>query len=1574
MTRRPRASSCRRSFPETVGGEHQLTIGSVAPLKAEELWRLPQCKLLAADWRSGRLDLLVDPDLELRDLLIAGARQIEPDVIDGRDHYAWVQDRASSQVRVRLAPRVPTLEAVSGTHITWETRQLTARFKADVESKYGEHFELQLMVPAPWIVDSVATEPTAALDQSRLSLRSEDGRIVVPLQRPLQPGRPVRLLARVHRPAPRNGELNGLQLLPLRVQAAEAREMLTIDAELEGLYAAGEFPRLSELSSREKSLLSLESENELERAPILKDLDALHRVTARGRQGAPSFSADVAMRVDARRSVIEESYELRLRRNGGALSRCVVQFSEARQETPQFWLRTDDGGIRRLEARKLDLGDDAFAAVGGADARDATNAAAGGADARDADAGDATNAAAGGADARDADAGDATNAAAAPNPRLASPSDLDHGERWEVALPDAPAAEIVLTCRRLTTASTTFTCSLAALPDAEFATAEVELLADPRRLLRLATTGLQPTWEAPQDADSERWIVYRFGYEPRKAAELRLIGPANQALEDAWVWRQTVHTRISDSGVLLHRIDFLVESLSRRPLTVTLPRTAALGRLELNGKRLQVAPSSISNRVVTPPLPERFVRLTLYCTERPRLRSGPVAFRWQPELPAIDIRVMNSSWRVTMAPTYAIWRNVQDTEDAHWAQRLLGPLLAWRTACPWNAFDPPHRSREQAVDEFWAHADAALREDRVTLGGWLSRFLARTKRDLRIDAASFAKQGLTPDTLLPARVSDSARQICEAFELAVRVDGNRWVLTGVGDGGKEPVRWPIAAQRWLAEPRVESPWPAQADRMSLGLAAGDGVVFTLRNDARLVVLRSTWLSAVAWCSLLIGCGGGIILWWWRRSLPLLVALVALLIALVAPLPAAVFASALMWGFSLAAILGSVRPIAAAGVESPPIWFRAAPITAALVIVLGGSASRARAPAQQDRPETPPAQHVYSVYEVVDGEGRPLKDVVHLPAPFLERLFQLREQAVAAESWLLTSARYETTSQEEASTIDMELVFWVQEMATTVRIPSPGPAWQLIARSGDLDLSPADQMVEWRPAGDGEQTLKLTWRAAAGELGDGELVGGESLSGLTAKLPATACAEYRLTPRQYQAVEASKGAEQIRGGAAWDEAKGLWRVQLGAESELPLPGPILARSNHIMGSSLQWLRVAPSSVALRARVRVRSVGEPLREIAVFADADLRLQAAKLLPPAGREDRPAAVDGAVAAAATNAARNSVSAQSAQRRTTPQGTRWTWSLPEPATEATVELLFHLQGTSGMGVLEFPRLEPVCDVNERQWGAATAEGEAALNEAASTWAGPPVDAADFARAWGEGGGPDAAFSLKADESPKLAIRFADPALRCDESLSLLVRATSMKVEYRAVLENVTASTRQLRFMAPRLRDLHVEATDEQGSILQRADLGDSTVMCVFLRAPRSPRVELTIRGTLPVNSRGGNRRPLPRVELLGWTSDSYQLEILRASDVEGVVLSDTTGLLPLESEKKQESLAPDLRLVKRFLRQPTRDVWNVALRRAAESRRGAGPHADSTRTLRRQLARRVQRRRSSESRRAGLSLVRGA
>ena len=517
--------------------------------------------------------------------------------------------------------------------------------------------------------------------------------------------------------------------------------------------------------------------------------------------------------------------------------------------------------------------------------------------------------------------------------------------------------------------------------------------------------------------------------------------------------------------------------------------------------------------------------------------------------------------------------------------------------------------------------------------------------------------------------------------------------------------------------------------------------------------------------------------------------------------------------------------------------------------------------------------VYTVFIPVDDQRQPVGDSYLVPTELYFQLRRLREaQQAGPPTVYVRSAQYDAEAhwdpshgQYQLASLTAEYDLFVEPPHTRVQIEIP---------PGDIDWMAGTASL------DGE-SVSLVWDAQRGSMsfdvpapGTHRLVIAARPSAI--KRPFASGSRWRLARAAHARLQLT--APLASGSLSLPGALGPVEIDRTASQMQAALGPIgslawtwdAATSDAAPAvaavEELLWLVVRPGAVVLDAHYIVSGESPARRQIELLADARLRL-----LPDTTSD-----------VVVQTARLNSGDAQKLR-------VEYGGDSTEPR---RIALRFLLTGTSGLGQVRLPRLEPLgVDVARRTLAVsvddalefdsvdAPPSGELTVDDVITRWE-LPTDR------------PRPAFALRlppGDSTWSLATQPHAAQTTSNEQLRLACRLRRVDVNWHA---QVTTSggyvfQHQIEVPSELLIDRITAVAGGVERVLRWAR-EPATTVTVFLSAPVADAHDLELVGSIPVPDEG--RLPLPRLALVGVEESARAIDVFRA----GEVLVDLEGLAP--------------------------------------------------------------------------------
>ncbi len=1026
-----------------------------------------------------------------------------------------------------------------------------------------------------------------------------------------------------------------------------------------------------------------------------------------------------------------------------------------------------------------------------------------------------------------------------------------------------------------------------------------------------------------------------FRYDPGREHAVRVsrTGPPGKAAL-AWVWACELVSQFETHGAASHQIRFKIQNAGRPQVKLTLPATAILHRVLVNGSDASYARTSGASAGITVPLPprERFPLVQVdYSTREAPLRDFTShAVEW----PLIDVPCLNRLWDIWLPPGISAKEDARFVRTTlspsiNWKERFFGRTLLRRDRAPFDLFSladwqaighSARRDRERRAGQFLARFDRILTaadspdasNEPVTWGQVLARYSRldgeyTQPSGLRIDRDALRDQGITADALYPEDPQGSAADVFADHQLVLVAGPHSLLLTSrtrLGDFAdslqmtgnpivlvaSRGVRTApstnldiVTPHNWLQTPKLSSgPWLGVAEGASEDLGVG-WQHYRLRPNAaqvvRFSVYRPAVLQAVGWGAACVMIA--VVIWFATRRFNLMaLILIAVLCTLLMPAELIPVARGLLWGGLVGLLLSFLRATAVSPPprQQAPSARNSAVLTGAsvvLFVVLGAwqAFGDDQAPTANSTLAT-----VYRVLIPVDEERKPLGEFVQVP----QKLFDSLHRGTTTNgdhrvTWLIRSASYETSLAlrgDGAGLVETDVIgdFELEtfQMGTTVVFPLGRDAVRSFTNVR-LDGLPIEPV--WDPTGQA-----LTIRIARPGRHRFEVAlrpvlrNDDQSSGFSLSIPAHAGA--RLKVRSSSRIDGIQ-VPSVIGAIEQDAGLGTIEADLGPTDVLAVRWP-LRSSTAVEKPPLSvaenfWLRINPSSVVLEGQFSFSVPRGGIDQIRLLVDPRLKLSQLAPSQPGNYETEGGPNPSIVV-----------------------------RFEDPmANQVLVRATFLMTETSGLGNIYLPYLRAEADVASPAAVGVSFPADFAVEVDAE----PPLPAilpTEFIAAWQD-----------ADDAPQLAYRLVDregrwhvtsrPRRRRPGAQQLAtwsIGASYVELDYAASIDPAgNPCFQQQIVVSPRLEvgDLQVM----QGETVYPATwTRTDDLLTVFFAPPVDDAYRLAIHGTARTGVQ--RRTALPLLSLRDVEFQSDRIVVRQLADVE---LADvrTTGLVDEASDASE-------------------------------------------------------------------------
>ena len=655
------------ALPEPLQGTGRvIRLGAVAPLELERRWRLPTIHTEGMFWQEGSATIGIRAPLSLKQLVATHGRQSKTGNLSGSrpgesvDLQYFAEDAGVDVVLERTQAQ---LQIASGTSVQLSREEMRAQVVAELSTTEGEVFQWEAELGRQWLVDTVETQPADVLGESWED--NGNGKLLVHLNKPVSPTRPVRLILTARRLQSAFGQLLGLaDLVPLRgAEGASRRQLLTVYAvepyRLQ-VNAAEGLRRIEpgKLSAAERNLFVEPPRNVVFETGSGSGLQ-ISLVSPK-----PSYTATVRVEATALRTEatgtdsywLREAYAVHCVPEAARVDRVLIHFCRPRPAPPQWsW---GSGGEGPVEARRLSAAEQASASM---DTR---------------------------------------------------------GETWELRFRQAKEIPFEIRASRLVEWKEQATVSLACVPEATQQQGILVVGSAPGMTIRIENQRLEPLPLDDLAPDLLGTARAKFRYAPMADAvhaDRAVITITRQApvLPAAWIWNGHLESRYQVEGTGRHTLGYYLENNGLPRLELTLPAASSLDKLGgvwIDGQPVpwQMLGNAHTRRLaIDLPADRRYPLVCLqFQTEGNALETGR---KLAPPLPTVELPLLAQHWTVWLPPGY------QTQLPGLWGPLGAAPLGSPPTLGLWgqshtaSPFDPASLNdwRELAGNATRAAAGAA---------------------------------------------------------------------------------------------------------------------------------------------------------------------------------------------------------------------------------------------------------------------------------------------------------------------------------------------------------------------------------------------------------------------------------------------------------------------------------------------------------------------------------------------------------------------------------------------------------------------------------------------------------------------------------------------------------------------------------------------------------------------------------------------------------------------------------------------------------------------------------------------------
>ena len=238
----------------SFSGPREIEVSAIGPIELGTLFRLPGIRVADSSWQQGDLSLEVPRSLELRKLEAKGyleanmSRTVQPLGGESREFTSF-EDDGELFVHVQHRPVKVSVQTAASCRLAKEV--VTIQQVSSVRSDRGQQFDLNLVSPKGWIVDSLETIPASALE-SLVTTGTEDKFHKLSLRQPVNGESPIQIAVQSHR-----------LITSGRLESSELRSTYFAGVDSENRYVTLSADRASQLRLFEDEGMARVQVNEL---------------------------------------------------------------------------------------------------------------------------------------------------------------------------------------------------------------------------------------------------------------------------------------------------------------------------------------------------------------------------------------------------------------------------------------------------------------------------------------------------------------------------------------------------------------------------------------------------------------------------------------------------------------------------------------------------------------------------------------------------------------------------------------------------------------------------------------------------------------------------------------------------------------------------------------------------------------------------------------------------------------------------------------------------------------------------------------------------------------------------------------------------------------------------------------------------------------------------------------------------------------------------------------------------------------------------------------------------------------
>ncbi len=329
-------------LPEPIAGTGRvLQLSAIAPLDVGKQWRLPGLRVDGMAWQEGTATLLIPAELVLEQLIADGCQQSRVATLPAPAAGESIEIqyfRPGASLEVLLGEPRDELQINSGATIEVGLAQISGRETIYFSSLRGKHRELKASVTDSWMIDSVEyPERNRTLDWAIDEGLAGQSMLTVRLPESVAPGKDTHLIVRGHRPLPVAPSFESALLMPLSWDETIGGERLVNVRGVEGMdlkWAAD-----TDLSRLDPLKLTAQQLNLFSQPPdgvLFSYNAAFARLTVRLERRRARYAADIRVDAAVQDKLLTETYTIQCTPETSRVDRLLVRFSQAR-DVPLDW-------------------------------------------------------------------------------------------------------------------------------------------------------------------------------------------------------------------------------------------------------------------------------------------------------------------------------------------------------------------------------------------------------------------------------------------------------------------------------------------------------------------------------------------------------------------------------------------------------------------------------------------------------------------------------------------------------------------------------------------------------------------------------------------------------------------------------------------------------------------------------------------------------------------------------------------------------------------------------------------------------------------------------------------------------------------------------------------------------------------------------------------------------------------------------------------------------------------------------------------------------------------------------------